>query len=93
SFVCENGNTVVKQTSGNYQIARITGIAPHKLGDDYNLYMYIGEDKKEEIAQVTYCPLTYCYYVILEGRGSEALQNVCKALFLYYQAAVDYFKV
>ena len=90
SFVCENGNEVVKQTSGNYQIARITGIAPHKLGDDYNLYMYIGGDKKEEIAYVKYCPLTYCYYVVKENRGSKELQDVCKALFLFYQAADNY---
>ena len=91
TFECKEGNAVEKTTTKDgYQVARIKGIRADLLGETYTLNLYDGEQILET---VEYCPLTYCYYVILEGRGSEALQNVCKALFLYYQAAVDYFKV
>ena len=91
TFECKDGNAVEKTTTKDgYQVARIKGIRADQLGETYTLNLYDGE---QILGTVEYCPLTYCYYVILEGRGSEALQNVCKALFLYYQAAVDYFKV
>ena len=90
-FDCQNNNAVEKTTTKDgYQVARIKGIRADQLGETYTLNLYDGE---QILGTVEYCPLTYCYYVILEGRGSEALQDVCKALFLYYQAAVDYFKV
>lgn len=76
--------------SGNKQVVRISGIRPDKLGDDYSVMVSNSEGGTQ---YVKYCPLSYCYYVVLEERGTEELQNVCKALFLYYQAAVDYFKV
>ena len=35
--------------------------------------------------------MTYCSNVLSDGTQSEALQNVCKALYLYAKAADSYF--
>jgi len=77
-------------SSGTYQVVHITGIRPDELGDEYTVTVR-NPDGGEKT--VKYCPLTYCYYVVKEPRGTEALQNVCKALFLFSQAAVTYFSV
>lgn len=88
TFECKDGNAVEKTTTKDgYQVARIKGIRADRLGETYTLNLYDGE---QILGTVEYCPLTYCYYVVLEGRGTEELQNVCKALFLFYQAACDY---
>ena len=94
-FDCQNNNEVEKTTTKDgYQVARIKGIRADQLGEDYVLKLLKPnanvEDVYDLIGTVEYCPLSYCYYVILEGRGTEELQNVCKALFLFYQAACDY---
>lgn len=95
TFECKDGNAVEKtMTKDGYQVARIKGIRADQLGEDYVLKLLKPnanvEDVYDLIGTVEYCPLSYCYYVILEGRGTEELQNVCKALFLFYQAACDY---
>lgn len=88
TFECKDGNAVEKTTTKDgYQVAHIKGIRADELGETYTLNLYDGE---QILGTVEYCPLSYCYYVVLEERGTEELQNVCKALFLFNQQAVAY---
>ena len=66
-------------TPDGYQVYRISGISASELDDDFSFLFG------------SYCPLTYCYNVLDRNEGSDALKKVCKALFLYNQAANDYF--
>ena len=43
------------------------------------------------LGTITYSPMTYCSNVLNGDTQSEALQNVCKALYLYAEAADSYF--
>lgn len=88
SVECEQDSNAYMSTSGDYQVAHVTGIRPDKLGDDYTITVSSGNGTMI----VKYSPLTYCYYVVKNSSGScsEELQNVCKALFRFYQAACDY---
>jgi hypothetical protein len=43
------------------------------------------------LGSIIYSPMTYCSNVLSDGTQSEALQNVCKALYLYAEAADSYF--
>ena len=88
SVECEQDKNAYMSKSGKYQVAHITGIRADKLADDYTVTV---SAKKGGAKIIKYCPLTYCYYVVKESRGSKALQDVCKALFLFYQAADSYF--
>ena len=90
TFECKEGNEVEKTTTKDgYQVARIKGIRADLLGETYTLNLYDGE---QILGTVEYSPLSYCYYVVKNSSGScsEELQNVCKALFRFYQAACDY---
>ena len=84
--------TVETAASGGYQIARIRGIKAKHIGDTFNLTVNGGT--------VTYSPLNYCKNVLPDSTASpdevqnqqdEKLQNVVKALYLYWQAADAYF--
>ena len=87
TFECE-GKNVETVTSGKYQIARIRGIKAKELKKTFTLTVKDGE---EIIGTITYSPMTYCSNVLSDGTQSEALQNVCKALYLYAKAADSYF--
>ena len=87
TFECE-GKNVETVTSGKYQIARIRGIKAKELKKTFPL---IVKDGEEIIGTITYSPMTYCSNVLSDGTQSEALQNVCKALYLYAKAADSYF--
>ena len=74
----KNGNAF-ELTPDGYQVYRISGISASELDDDFSFLFG------------SYCPLTYCYNVLDRNEGSDALKKVCKALFLYNQAANAYF--
>ena len=82
-FACA-GYNVEKATSGDYQIARIRGIQAAHIGDNFTLKIN-GTDA------VTYSPLNYCKKVIEDDTRDVNLKNVAKALYLYWQAAKNYF--
>ncbi|MBQ8967735.1 hypothetical protein [Ruminococcus sp.] len=82
TFTC-NGKTVETSKSGNYVVARIRGLKASELENDFTVKF--GE------SSVTYNAMTYCYNVLNGGSGDENLQNVCKALYKYAQAAKAYF--
>ncbi|MBQ2581938.1 MAG: leucine-rich repeat domain-containing protein, partial [Ruminococcus sp.] len=71
------------ERTGDYWVFRIRGISAKELDDRILLNLDVG--------QVRYCPLTYCYNVLNRNEGTPQLQKVCKALFLYNQAANEYF--
>ena len=84
--------TVETAASGGYQIARIRGIKAKHIGNTFTLTVNGGT--------VTYSPLNYCKNVLPDSTASpdeaqnhqdEKLQNVVKALYLYWQAADAYF--
>ena len=75
----------IETTPDGYQVYRIRGISASELDNDFAI------DKAEADCHLSYSPLTYCYNVLHRKSGSDALQKVCKALFLYNQAANDYF--
>ena len=90
-FTCENaGLTVEKQTDtkNGYQIARIRGIPSNQLCEKLTINITANGMNAGSVA---YCPLTYCYNVLDRNEGTPQLQKVCKALFLYNQAANAYF--
>lgn len=84
--------TVEKASSGGYQVARIRGIKAKHIGSTFTLTVNGGT--------VTYSPLNYCKNVLpdltasqdeVQNQQDEKLQNVVKALYLYWQAANAYF--
>ena len=75
----------IETTPDGYQVYRIRGISASELDNDFDI------DKADADCFLSYSPLTYCYNVLHRKSGSDALQKVCKALFLYNQAANAYF--
>lgn len=86
TFSCE-GKTVEQATKDGYQIARIIGINSKELQNDFIMTVTAGENS----GTVTYSPMNYCYNVLNDDTQSDALQNVCKALYLYAAEADEYF--
>lgn len=82
-FHCD-GYTVETVNSGSYVIARIRGINAKDIGKSFTVTF--GNNNK-----VTYNPFTYCYNVLNDDTNVTALQNVCKALYLYAEEASKYF--
>ena len=88
SFTCEDETkTVETVNSGVYQIARVRGITASELGRELRLDIKINGTSG---SYIEYHPLTYCYKILNGGSDDVKLQNVCKAMYLYYKAAVDY---
>lgn len=81
AFACGD-KKVETVKNGGYVVARIRGIKAEKLTDDFILSF--GDNR------VTYSPMTYCYNVLNGGSANNKLQNVCRALYLYAQAAKNY---
>ena len=81
TFTC-SGKTVDTSKNGEYVVARIRGIKANELQNDFTVKF--GE------SSVKYNAMTYCYNVLNGGSNDEDLQNVCKALYQYSQAANEY---
>ncbi len=93
SFECDSYEVEKNTTAGGYQIARIRGIKADDLDETFKLDINDVADSGNTqtfYGYVHYCPLTYCYNVLKGGSDDENLQNVCKALYLYWQAANEY---
>lgn len=88
-FACE-GMTVETVKNGKYQVARIRGINSGNLQDSYELYVK-NHETGALFGTIVYSPMTYCRNVLSDTNQPEALQNVCKALYLYAQEAGNYF--
>ena len=84
-FSCP-GCDVQTSSYGDYQIARIRNINIKDL--DTNFTVTVSYGVKE--GTVTYNPLTYCYNVLNGASDKTDLQNVCKALFVFYIMSVEY---
>ncbi|MBQ6262094.1 MAG: choice-of-anchor J domain-containing protein [Clostridia bacterium] len=88
TFSCDDDSiTVVKETIGDYQIARISGIYPQSMNEDYTLTVSDGTTE----GSVTYSPLTYCYNVLNGGTDDVNHNNVVTALLWYALAVSEYF--
>ena len=84
AFTC-TGYTVEKAAVGKYQVARIRGIKAQDIGNTLTLTI-----NGTGTGTVTYSPLNYCQNVLNNDTQSESLQDVAKALYLYWQAAKTY---
>ena len=84
-FTCD-GKTVETAKNGEYVVARIRGIKASELENSFTVKF--GESS--ETYNVTYNVMTYCYNVLNDSTVDDNLQNVCKALYKYTQAAKTY---
>jgi len=80
-FTCDS-KTVETVKDGEYVVARIRGIKATELEDDFTVTFKGGS--------VKYNAMTYCYNVLHDDTVDDNLQNVCKALYKYAQAAKTY---
>ena len=87
--VTYNGSELSVTKLSSYRYVNITNISAKNLDDNYTVTVNDGT----ETADVTYSPMAYCYNVLnaAEGTFDEKLQNTVRALYLYNQAANDYF--
>ena len=92
-FESVDGYEITTETSGDIAAVRIKGIAPADLGRPTvvniirpcNTAPVNGEN-------VAYVPTNYIYNVLNGGSDDDALKNLVRALFSYYQAADSYFR-
>ena len=88
TFSCaDKTKTIETGTSGSYKFVRIGGIKASQLGNTIEVFISIGGIDGYD---VKCSPLLYCYLVLNGGYDDVKLQNVCKALYLYYKAADAY---
>ena len=80
AFECED-YPIEPVKVGNYQVVRIRGIKAWDLANEISVNVTSSED-----GTVTYSPMTYCYNV-LNGQYDGDLQNLCKALIMFYARA------
>ena len=83
-----DGKRVETVASGTNQVARIRGIASSELQDSFTLTVTAGETS----GTVKYSPMNYCHNALNGGKTNDKLINAVKALYLYSQAAKEYFK-
>ena len=69
-------------------IARIRDIAASELKNTFTLTVKNGETV---LGTITYSPMNYCYKALNGGTTDERLINAVKALYVYSEAAIDYF--
>lgn len=88
--VTRNGSRLATVNKSGLTYAALENISAKNLDDDYTVTVNDGK----ETAEVTYNPMTYCYNVLNAEKGTyeESLLNVVRALYLYNQAANDYFE-
>ena len=75
------------QSKNGYQIIRIRNIHAVNLNYDFKVTVSAGGKS----GTVRFSPMNYCYNVLNGGSDDAKLQNVVKALYLYYQGANAYF--
>ena len=80
-FTCD-GRTVETAKNGEYVVARIRGINASELENDFTVTFADGS--------VTYNVMTYFYNVLNDDTVDDNLKNVCRALYNYAQAAINY---
>jgi len=86
SFSC-GGKALEAKTVGGYLAVDVTNISAKDLSNDVTVTIHDGADTK-----ITYNPMTYCYNVLNNpGNYDPTLVDLVKALYLYNQAAKDYF--
>ena len=84
-FTCD-GRTVETAKNGEYVVARIRGIKANELENDFTVTF----EGDSVTYNVTYNVMTYCYNVQNDDTVDDNLKNVCKALYKYAQAAINY---
>ncbi len=82
-----DGKKVETAKDGEFQIARIRGIAAKELQNRFKLNISAGNKS----GSVTYSPMNYCYSALNGGTDNVSLINTVKALCLYSQAANAFF--
>ena len=82
-FTC-GGKEVETAQNGAYVAARIRGIKANEFENSFTVTFAGG-------GSVTYNAMTYCCNVLNSGSEDAALQNVCRALYQYAEAAKAYF--
>ena len=93
TFESEDGYEITTETSGDIAAVRIKGIAPADLGRPTVVNIIRpGNTASVNDENVAYVPTNYIYKVLNGGSDDEALKNLVRALFSYYQAADSYFQ-
>ena len=77
----------VGEKNGLYYI-QSEGIPAHELGNSKTIHVTTIEDNKE--IEITYSPLSYAYIALSRDGVNENLRSLIRAMYLYYQAALDY---
>ena len=85
TFNCNYEYETEKQD--DYQIIRIRNIHARNLDYDFKVTVSAGGKS----GTVRFSPMNYCYNVLNNSSYDAKLQNVVKALYLYYQGATAYF--
>ena len=80
-FSCKT-NRIDKEKNGEYTIVRIRNIHATDLGN--SCQVLIGNNS----GSVNYSPMNFCKTVLNGGSNDAKLQNVCRALYKYNQAAL-----
>lgn len=62
------------------------GVPAHKLGENTETKVEVDGDE----IRISYSPLSYAYRVLNDDIEDEELKSVVRAMYLYYQAALDY---
>ncbi len=85
-----NGDTLTPTALSAGCYVDVLNIAANELDDVYTLRVSDGKDS----ADVSYCPLSYCANILRNANGAynRELQDVAASLYLYNQAANDYFE-
>ena len=81
-----NGAKIAVSKSGKEWVVKITGITARNLGNQYTLTVKNGSTTSTQ----KYSALSWAYNVL--NGTSEKAKPLAKALYLYQQAAVEYFK-
>lgn len=78
------------QKSGNFYCVELSDIAAKNLGTAYTVRVTCGE----ALLDVQYSAMAYGYHVLqrdVSATRTQALKDTIAAMYLYYQAAKDYF--
>jgi len=86
-FEVNGRNMTLQPVSGGSYMLTIENIAAKDLDTMYTVKVSSGSEEME----IQTSALAYCYTVLKKGLLSTDMQNTCKALYLYNQAANDYF--
>ena len=86
TFTCGD-KVLTANKRGNLYYVDVTNIAAKDLNKSFTVSINDGAETYE----VTYSPMNYCYNVLKSDAASETMKNVAKAIYLYNQAAIEYF--